>query len=459
MARPYEPTAHEAFSHDSIDNLGYDWSRVAEPNPKPRPPKKVYFPRTTSDVQAALTETSRLHQEPVIRGKGHSSNDLVFGEVMVCLENLNKDGPHGDGVLCLDAATPRVTVQAGIVLARLDAVLACYRLGLPVIGDHEHITAGGFAAVGGVSPASHVQGLFVDNVLALEYVNWKGQLISLHPRDPDFRRVLASTGRLGVIVTLTLRLVRGNKNETFVRNDRKIVWGSAQFRDMSLERMKNANAQVLFERGLWLDLPVGGRFLRVGQFSQYREQPGSPWARLWNSVAHGWLHFLGYWAGRLPNWLDRLVKLLGTLGVVFSPRHATIKNVEIFTDKVLDDTVGDPSRMLIVFAPLGAYAALFDELYALCLRLRAESALTYVAVYVKGITSSYLSPDAHDPFCELLLFVGMGPKMDATILAQAVSEIDDLCIRHKGFRYMHSRTVPPSDKRREKIDPNLARYP
>ncbi|HEY2944246.1 MAG TPA: FAD-dependent oxidoreductase, partial [Vicinamibacteria bacterium] len=171
MAPPYEPTSHEAFSHDSIEHLGYDWSRAADPKMPARPPTKVYFPRTTSDVQAAVRETHLLRQRLVVRGKGHSSNELVFGEVVLCTENLNQDGQDKDGLLNLNLACPSAVVQAGVVLATLEQMLAPRGLGLPIIGDHNHITAGGFAAVGGCSPASHVHGLFVDNVLALEYVD------------------------------------------------------------------------------------------------------------------------------------------------------------------------------------------------------------------------------------------------------------------------------------------------
>jgi hypothetical protein len=46
--------SHEAFSHDSIEHLGYDWSRVGDPGIVPKPPFKLYLPRGTEDVLRAV---------------------------------------------------------------------------------------------------------------------------------------------------------------------------------------------------------------------------------------------------------------------------------------------------------------------------------------------------------------------------------------------------------------------
>ena len=125
-----------------------------------------------------------------VRGSGHSSNDLVLapgGSVLVTRQ-MNR-------ILAIDHATPSVTVEAGASLMEVDRALAAEGLGLPVVGDHRHITVGGFAAVGGMSPASHRYGLFVDNVRAIDYVDERGHIARCGPHsDPDrFRRLL--TGR------------------------------------------------------------------------------------------------------------------------------------------------------------------------------------------------------------------------------------------------------------------------
>ena len=39
--RRYVPTSHESISHDSLANLGQDWSLVADPGMGPRPQFQV----------------------------------------------------------------------------------------------------------------------------------------------------------------------------------------------------------------------------------------------------------------------------------------------------------------------------------------------------------------------------------------------------------------------------------
>ena len=119
-----------------------------------------------------LKEAKQLGDTLVVRSKGHSSNDLVLagGGSMLVTEKLS-------GSIELDESAMTVQVQGGQISAELDEWLAARGLGLPIIGDHNHITVGGFASVGGISGASHWQGLFVDNVVALELVDWDGNLV------------------------------------------------------------------------------------------------------------------------------------------------------------------------------------------------------------------------------------------------------------------------------------------
>ena len=49
--------------------------------------------------------------------------------------------------------------------------------------------------------------MFIDNVLAFEYVNWDGELIRCTRSEnaADFYRVLGGTGQYGIIATMTLQ--------------------------------------------------------------------------------------------------------------------------------------------------------------------------------------------------------------------------------------------------------------
>src|SRR2546428_11219662 len=139
-------------------------------------------------------------------------------------------------------------------------------------------------------------------------------------------------------------------------------------------------------RGAWFDLPMGKRHRRIGQISTYVEPRQSSYKRLRNKVVYGYLHLIGKWAGRMPRPIELLLKALALAGLVFSPRYASIKNVESFTDRITNSTVGDPTRWFILLAPAESYTILFRKLYDLALDYRASySCLTLDSLYVKGI--------------------------------------------------------------------------
>ncbi len=445
-------TSHESFEHDSIDSLGYDWERIADPNIKSKLPFKIYLPRTTDHVVNAIKETSKLDQELRVRSKGHSSNDLVLNEdgAILCTEKLNQ-------IINLDLEKMYIRVQSGIILADIDEYLAEYEVGLPIIGDHNHITAGGFASVGGISPASHRFGLFIDNVLAVEYVNWNGDIRCCDriKNIEEFNRVLTGTGRHGVITELTCRIERGNKFQTVLYNDRKLFFKSEAF-ILDSQKLISNPGDCLFERGVWIDYPFGKTKIQIGQFSNYYKTAQNKYTRFRKTIAYGYLHMLGRWAGRLPKVIDILVKYLGILGIIISPRYGSVKDIESFTDKVLDSTVGDPTRMLIVLAPVESYAELFRSLYEICLDARKNhGAISFISFYVKAIKSDYLRiRNDSGKFAELMLYLGVRPEqMTNEILNEMVSSIDALCIKHEALRYMHTKTSKDRDIL-QKIDPN-----
>lgn len=446
-------SSHETFDHDSIDSLGYDWERVANPGIAPRFPLKVYLPRTTGDVVTAIEETRALGQRLVVRSKGHSSNNLVLAErgSVLLTEKLNR-------ILEIDEDTMTATVQGGAVSAMVDDELAQRGLGLPVIGDHNHITVGGFASVGGISPASHRFGLFVDNVEAIEYVTWEGEVrtASRTERTDELLALLCGLGQHGVMTALTVRIIRVDKYGTVLRNHQQHYRELSAFVDGAAHAIRNPGDAVM-ERGVWVEIPVAGRMIRLGQFSAYHPTEQSALAKVRDKVAYNALHGVGYLAGKLPQRADRALKMVGMSGVMFSPPYATMKNVEFFTDKILDSTAGDPTRMYIVLAPLREFESLFHESWDLMVRFREEhDCFTFISVYVKSITSPYLAQgSADESFCELMFYCGVseGGLSDA-VQDDLVEAFDDITIAHEGWRYMHTRTSK-DPARRERVDPNV----
>ncbi len=449
MARPYQVTSHESFSHDSLDSLGYDWERVADPTIRPRYPLKVYLPQTTEDIVAVVREARELGQKLIVRSKGHSSNDLVLQDrgVVLCTQKL-------DSVLELDEQAMTVRVQSGVVLAQLDTYLGARGYGLPVIGDHNDITAGGFASVGGIGPASLRYGLFVDNVTQLEYVTWEGEVVSCG-RDQNsgrFLQVLTGLGQHGVIATLTLQIIRVDKWGHILENDRTLYRRLDDFvRDSGA--FLNDPGDTVLGRGFWLDF---GRGVKVGQMSLYKDTPQTTSNSVRNRLFYTYLHAIGSWAGRAPRRVEPMLKLLGVAGMIWVPRRSSIKNVETFSDRVLDSTTGDPTRMLIALVPSEQYPALLRELYSLCQEYRKPyKCFTFISFYIKSIRSEYLTNGGpHRYYCELILLPGIRPEgMTPEVLEQFVSRMDDLCIRYGAYRYMHTKTVKDLERRRL-IDPN-----
>jgi hypothetical protein len=446
-------SSHEAFNHDSIDHLGYDWGRVGNPNVAPMRPLKVYIPETLEEVQKCIRDSNLLGEKIVVRSKGHSSNGLVLtdrGSVLL-IERLDK-------VIEIDERSMTATAMSGVVSAELDDMLAERGYGLPIIGDHNHITLGGFCSVGGISPASHRFGMFVDNVLRLQYVDWEGNAgwCSRTENPEMFDKLRAGLGRFGVIVALQVKIIKVDKYSTILKNEQTHYKSVESFIEGSSKYIYDPG-DAQYERGVYVEFQrSNGSALGIGQFSAYKPIPPSGYARGRNSASYGYLHSMGYMAGKLPAKIDRMMKYIGITGVLWSPDYASIKNIEFFTDKILDSTVGDPTRMFIVLAPLARYGELFRESFELMREFRDRyHCMSFVSVYVKSIKSPYLAQGREDQrFCELMYYCGIKPTgMSEEVLEELSARFDDVTIKHGGFRYMHSRTSRDPE-RWEKVDPN-----
>ena len=442
--------SHESFVHDSIDSLGYDWGRIADPHVRPQFPFKVYLPQSTDDVVRVVKEAKVLGEHLTLRCKGHSSNGLVLSEggSVLLTEKLN-------AVLDIDEEAMTVTVQAGAVSAEVDDELAKRGLGLPVIGDHAHVTVGGFVSVGGISASSFRYGLFVDIVERLEFVDWDGEVhtCSRTERPDDFYRLVLGLGRHGVIATVTVRIIRVDKYSTLWHNRLTLYRDLDRFLERAGQYLSEPPPEARFMRGMWVDAGKGG----LGQFSLYTDTEQTAAARLCNDMAYGVLHGIGYVSGRLPGALDRALKYVGLAGIVLSPPYATVKNAESFSDKILDATVGEPTRYLVAIAPMRSFDVVCRRLHDLLRGYRKRhGCFTVITLYVKGIGSDYMRrarPD-DERWAEILFYVAINPKkLTEDLLDRIATDMDDVCIEEGAYRYMHSRTSrDPARLRR--VDPN-----
>ena len=431
------------FADCSIMSLGYDWQRIGDPSLKPKFPLKIYLPQCVEDIVRAVKEVRSMGQTLRVRGNAHSSNDLVLqeGGSILCTGLF-------DNILHVDTANRTVIVQSGATLAKIDEHLRPHGFGLPVVADHADITAGGIASVGGMSPASHRFGLFVDNVRAVEIVDWDGERHTFR-REIDLsrlNRILGGTGRHGVIATLTLDIVPGDKWVTITRNNRKLVRTLDKFLTLSQKRLEMPG-EALLQRAVWVEYPTAVRILRIGQCSAYSATAPSALTRWRERLTFACLHFFGSAAGRLPRGLGRVANLLGSIAFVLSPRYASIKNVETFTERAIDISVGEPVRWLAVISPLSAYQDVFRELHRISAHYRDKvGCVSMIAIYVIGLHSDWLANGTGEHHCDLLLHLAVRPeKMTSECLNQLVGEIDAVCIRFGAFRYQYSMTSKSPD--------------
>lgn len=448
---------HETFDHDSIDSLFYDWDRIGDPDGAPRAPLKFYVPQTTEDVVRAVEECRTLGQVLFVRSKGHSSNDLVtpVGGAVLLTEKLH-------GVIEVDPEAMTATAWAGTPSADLDAHLASLGMGLPVIGDHAHITVGGFVSVGGITASSFRYGLFVDIVQRLEYVDWSGEVHTVDRADgvDEFNRLLTGLGRHGVITKVTVDIIAIDKHNTYWRNDATRYRDLDEFIRDSRDLCANPPDDARFMRGLWVDFPLSDdRHLELGTYSVYRDAEMNAVRKASELASYAGLHRLGWMAGRLPGGVDKAVKMAGMAGVVLAPRYATVKNAEFFTEKILDATVGDPQRFLVVISPIEIYEEQIRRLWSMLTGYRdAHGCFTFITLYVKSIDSPYLAQGDPDKrrWVEFLFYVGIDSDlMTETLLDRIADELDQNCIDTGSYRYMHTRTGR-DPQRLAAIDPNAA---
>ena len=129
-------------------------------------PLGVVVPRTADDVAATIA-VAREHGVPLLaRGGGTSQCGQTVNRALVL--DFSK---HLGGIVHLDPAGRRATVQPGMVLGRLNASLRPHGLFFPVDpSTHARCTIGGMAGNNSCGAKSIRYGLMADNVLGIEAI-------------------------------------------------------------------------------------------------------------------------------------------------------------------------------------------------------------------------------------------------------------------------------------------------
>ena len=158
----------------------------------------VLTPGSVDEVAAQVKEASGAGRKVKVVGSGHSFTDIaVAADQRMLLHRLT-------GLISIDG--PLVTVQAGMPLSRLNALLAERGLAMPNLGDIDEQTV-----AGAISTATHGTGArqatISSCVEAVKLVNGAGEVVTIGRDDELLPAARASLGALGILVEVTLRCV------------------------------------------------------------------------------------------------------------------------------------------------------------------------------------------------------------------------------------------------------------
>ncbi|GAA0524283.1 D-arabinono-1,4-lactone oxidase [Paractinoplanes ferrugineus] len=159
----------------------------------------VLTPGTVDELAGQVKEASGSGRRVKVVGSGHSFTSIaVADDQRLFLHRLAG---------LVSVAGPLVTVQAGMRLATLNAILAERGLAMPTLGDIDQQTV-----AGAISTGTHGTGLghatLASCVEAVKLVTGEGELLQIDKTDELFPAVRVGLGALGVIVEVTLRCVQ-----------------------------------------------------------------------------------------------------------------------------------------------------------------------------------------------------------------------------------------------------------
>jgi FAD-linked oxidoreductase len=163
---------------------------------------RVVSPATRDEVVATVAAAAADGLRVKAVGSGHSfTAAAATSGVRVELGRLA-------GLVSVDATARLATVQAGMTLRRLNAVLAAHGLALPNLGDIDTQTISGALATGthGTGAGFGCLSTFVEN---MEIVTGTGEVLRCSASSsPDlFHAAAVNVGALGIVTELTLRCV------------------------------------------------------------------------------------------------------------------------------------------------------------------------------------------------------------------------------------------------------------
>lgn len=151
-------------------------------------PRRVVMPSSPQEVADAIRRAERDGIQVKAVGAGHSFTGAAVAPGLQVL-------PDGmAGFVHADVATGLVTVEAGMPLHRLNALLADLGLAMEILGDIDRQTVAGAVSTG-THGSSRLFGSLSTQVRALEMVLADGSVVTCSPTE---RSALFAAARIGL---------------------------------------------------------------------------------------------------------------------------------------------------------------------------------------------------------------------------------------------------------------------
>jgi FAD/FMN-containing dehydrogenase len=225
-------------------------------------PWAVLRPGSARDVQRMVRFVNEHGLTICMRGQAHSTQGQAqaLGGVVIdsrTLATIESVGPAG--------------ARVGPGTRWIDLLSLALEQGLtpPVLTDFIELSVGGTLSVGGIGGATHRHGLQVDNVLELEVVTGRGELVTCSPkrRAALFESVLGGLGQFAIIVGATVKLVQAETNarvyrlfysdiEAFVRDQQRAIDGRFDYLEGQVLALPEGGYQFMLEAASYYTPPA-----------------------------------------------------------------------------------------------------------------------------------------------------------------------------------------------------------
>ncbi|MEO3803111.1 FAD-binding protein [Nonomuraea sp. B1E8] len=184
------------FDPETVEAAAEDFGHLVR-----RRPAAVHRPASTQDVARAVRWAVQRRMPLAARGQGHSVYGRAQAENGLVIDMTGLDAVH--------AVEPdRVIVDAGATWQHVLEATLPHGLTPPVLTDYLALSVGGTVSVGGLGGTTFRSGFQSCNVIELEVVTGRGDIVTCSPnRHPElFHAVRAGLGQFGIITRAVLRL-------------------------------------------------------------------------------------------------------------------------------------------------------------------------------------------------------------------------------------------------------------